>query len=111
MERRLFALQRLSAMVMAPFVLVHLGLILYAVRGGLTAAEILSRTQGSVVWIGFYTLFVLSVAVHVPIGLRNILIEWLHVGRRASAVLCLAFGVLLLLLGLRAVAAVGGFAL
>jgi fumarate reductase subunit C len=112
MERRLFALQRLSAMVMAPFVLVHLGLILYAVRGGLTAAEILSRTQGSVVWIGFYTLFVLSVAVHVPIRmLRNILIEWLHVGRRASAVLCLAFGVLLLLLGLRAVAAVGGLAL
>ncbi|MBB3011359.1 MULTISPECIES: hypothetical protein [Cupriavidus] len=64
MEQRLFALQRLSAMVMAPFVLVHLGVILYAVRGGLTAAEILSRTQGSLLWIPFYSLFVISVAVH-----------------------------------------------
>lgn len=111
MDRRLFALQRLSAMVMAPFVLVHLGLILYAVRGGLTAAEILSRTQGSVVWMGFYTLFVVSVAVHVPIGLRNVLMEWLQLGRRPAGWLCLAFAVLLLALGLRAVASVGGIAL
>ena len=43
----LFTLQRLSALAMAPFVLVHLGVILVAVRGGLTTAEILSRTQGS----------------------------------------------------------------
>ena len=111
MDRRLFALQRLSAMVMAPFVLVHLGLIVYAVRGGLTAAEILSRTQGSLAWIAFYTLFVVSVAVHVPIGLRRILIEWLHLGRRPAGWLCLAFGLLLLAMGLRAVASVGGIAL
>lgn len=111
MEARLFALQRLTAMVMAPFVLAHLGLVLYAVRGGLTAAEILGRTQGSVGWIAFYTLFVLSVAVHVPIGLRNILIEWLRLPRGAAGVVALLFGLLLLALGLRAVAAVGGLAL
>ena len=110
MEARLFALQRLTAMVMAPFVLVHLGLVLYAVRGGLTAAEILGRTQGSVAWIAFYTLFVLSVAVHVPIGLRNILIEWLRLPRGAAGVVALLFGLLLLALGLRAVVAVGGLA-
>jgi fumarate reductase subunit C len=109
MEQRLFALQRLTAMVMAPFVLVHLGVILYAVRGGLTAAEILSRTQGSWIWIPFYSLFVLSVAVHVPIGLRNILVEWARLGRSAASVLCLLFGLVLLAMGLRAVAAVGGF--
>lgn len=108
MEQRLFALQRLSAMVMAPFVLVHLGVILYAVRGGLTAAEILSRTQGSLFWIPFYSLFVLSVAVHVPIGLRNILIEWARLSRSAASAFCLLFGLLLLSMGLRAVAAVGG---
>ncbi|AGW93496.1 MULTISPECIES: succinate dehydrogenase membrane anchor [Cupriavidus] len=108
MEQRLFALQRLSAMVMAPFVLVHLGVILYAVRGGLTAAEILSRTQGSLLWIPFYSLFVISVAVHVPIGLRNILIEWARLSRGAAFVSCLLFGLLLLSMGLRAVAAVGG---
>ncbi len=108
MEARLFALQRLTAMVMAPFVLVHVGLVIYAVRGGLTAGEILARTQGNWFWIIFYGLFVLSVAVHVPIGLRNILIEWLRLGRSAASVAGLAFGLGLLILGVRAVAAVGG---
>ena len=108
MEARLFALQRLTAMVMAPFVLVHVGLVIYAVRGGLTAGEILSRTQGNWFWIVFYGLFVVSVAVHVPIGVRNILIEWLRLGRGAASVVGLAFGLGLLILGVRAVAAVGG---
>lgn len=110
MEQTLFALQRLTALVMAPFVLVHLGLIVYAVRGGLTAAEILSRTQGSWGWIAFYGLFVLAVAVHVPIGVRNILIEWGRLGRTAASGLALAFGLVLLAMGLRAVVAVGGLA-
>ena len=108
MEARLFALQRLTAILMAPFVLVHVGLIIYAVRGGLTAAEILSRTQGSWFWILFYGLFVLSVSVHVPIGIRNILIEWLRLGRGAALTVSVIFGVALLVLGMRAVAAVGG---
>lgn len=108
MEGRLFVLQRLTALVMAPFVLVHLGVILYAVRGGLTAAEIMSRTQGSWIWIPFYGLFVLSVALHVPIGVRNILIEWAGLRRGAATVVSAAFGLVLLGLGLRAVAAVGG---
>ena len=110
MEARLFALQRLTAMVMAPFVLVHVGLVIYAVRGGLTAGEILSRTQGNWLWIVFYGLFVLSVSIHVPIGIRNILIEWLRLGRSAASTIGLAFGVALLILGMRAVAAVGGLA-
>ena len=108
MEARLFALQRLTAMVMAPFVLVHVGIILYAVRGGLTAGEILSRTQGNWFWIVFYGLFVLSVSIHVPIGIRNILIEWLKLGRSAAFAIGLCFGIAILFLGLRAVAAVGG---
>jgi fumarate reductase subunit C len=108
MEARLFALQRLTAMVMAPFVFTHVGLIIYAVRSGLTASALLSRTQGSWVWIAFYGLFAISVAIHVPIGIRNILIEWLRLGRSAASVVSLAFGIALLFLGLRAVAAVGG---
>jgi fumarate reductase subunit C len=108
MEARLFALQRLTAMVMAPFVLVHVAVVLYAVRGGLTAAELLARTQGNWGWIAFYTLFVVSVGIHVPIGLRNILVEWTGLGRRSATTLCAAFGLLLLGLGLRAVIAVGG---
>ena len=108
MEGMLFALQRLTAMVMAPFVLVHVAIILYAVRGGLTAAEILSRTQGSWLWISFYSIFALCVAVHVPIGMRNILIEWGGLSRRRAGHLCLVFGVVLMALGMRAVVAVGG---
>ena len=68
--------QRASAAVLALCVLVHLGTIVYAVRGGLSAAEILGRTQGNLAWLGFYTLFVLAIAVHAPIGLRAILSEW-----------------------------------
>lgn len=110
MDAMLFALQRLSALIMAPFVLIHLGLVLYAVRGGLTAAEILSRTQGSIGWIAFYTLFVLAVAVHVPIGLRNIFVEWGRLPRGVANAVCVLFALLLLGLGLRAVVAVGGLA-
>ena len=105
-EGTLFALQRLSAMLLAPLVVVHLVLILYAVHGGLSAAEILGRTQGSAAWGAFYGLFVIAAAIHAPIGVRNIVREWtrwrgpsLDV---ASAVLALA----LLALGMRAVAAV-----
>ena len=51
-EATLFALQRLSAKLLAPLVIIHLALILYAVHGGLSAAEILDRTQGSAAWAG-----------------------------------------------------------
>ena len=71
METRLFVLQRLSAMFLAPLVMVHLGLILYAIRGGLTADEILARTQGSIGWALFYGIFVLAASVHAPTCVRN----------------------------------------
>ncbi len=108
MERRLFVLQRLTAMVLAPLVLVHLGLVLVAIRGGLSAAEILARTQGSVGWALFYGLFVVTVAVHAPIGVRNVLREWTGLPRGAVDLLALGFGVLLVVIGLRAVWAVVG---
>lgn len=106
MERRLFLLQRLTAVLLAPLVLVHLGVVVAAVRGGLSAAEILGRTQGSVGWALFYGLFVLAAAVHAPIGLRTVLIEWTPLGDRSAGRLALVFGLLLLVLGLRAVWAV-----
>ena len=43
MEARLFLAQRLSAALLAPMVLIHLGTLLYAVRAGLTAEAILAR--------------------------------------------------------------------
>jgi fumarate reductase subunit C len=107
-ERQLFVLQRLSALVLGPLVIVHLLLILYAVRNGLTAAEILGRTQGSVPWAAFYGAFVLAAAIHAPIGLRNVLREWTGLSRRAVDWSMAAFAILLAVLGLRAVLAVVG---
>ena len=106
LELRLYLLQRLTAAVLAPLALVHLGLILYAVQGGLTAAEILGRTRGSLAWGLFYGLFVLAAAVHAPIGLRAVLREWAGWRGRSLDVAAVAFGLLLLVLGLRAVLAV-----
>ena len=106
MEVRLFFLQRVSAMLLAPLVLVHLGLILYAVRGGLTAGEILARTQGSVGWALFYGVFVLAACVHAPIGVRNVLREWTGWRSRSLDAVMLILAAALLATGLRAVWAV-----
>ena len=107
-EAALFVLQRLSAKVLAPLVIVHLALILYAVHGGLSAAEILGRTQGSVAWGGFYALFVVAVAIHAPIGMRNIVREWTRWRGRSLDVASVSLALALLALGLRAVTAVIG---
>ena len=107
-EATLFALQRLSAKVLAPLVVVHLVLILYAVQGGLSAAEILARTQGSVAWGGFYSLFVVAAAIHAPIGVRNIVREWTRWQGRSLNIASMVLAIALLALGLRAVAAVVG---
>jgi fumarate reductase subunit C len=74
-EVRLWLAQRLSAAVLALCVIVHLVTIVLAVRGGLSAAEILARTRGNAAWLSFYGLFVAAVAIHAPIGLRTILAE------------------------------------
>jgi len=79
MEVALYLAQRISALIMAPLVLGHLAVMIYAVQGGLSAAEILSRTQGSAFWAAFYGLFVVAVSVHAAIGLRAIASEWLGV--------------------------------
>ena len=107
-EATLFALQRLTAKLLAPLVVVHLVLILYAVHGGLSAAEILDRTQGSTAWGAFYGLFVLAVAVHAPIGVRNVVREWTRWRGRSLDVASVGLAIVLLALGLRAVAAVVG---
>ena len=102
----LFLAQRATAFVLALAVAIHLGTILYAVRGGLSAADILARTHGNVAFALFYGLFVIAVAVHAPIGLRNILREWTAWRGPSLDVALALFSLLLLALGLRAVFAV-----
>ncbi len=105
-ETALWIAQRASAAVLALCVTVHLVTIVYAVRGGLTAAEIFARTRGSVGWLTFYTVFVLAVAVHAPIGLRPVLGEWLGWRGRSRELFALLLGIALAGLGMRAVLAV-----
>jgi len=79
---------------------VHIATIVYAVRGGLSAAEILARTRGSIAFGAFYIVFLAACAVHVPIGLAAILEEWFRMPRRVArfvavlyAAVAIGFGV------------------
>ena len=107
MTFRLYLLQRLTAALMAPLIVGHLAVILYAGIDGLTASEILGRTRGSPGWAAFYGIFVLAVSIHGAIGVRAILAEWTPLrSRGALDALMWGFGLVLAALGLRAVTAV-----
>jgi fumarate reductase subunit C len=99
----LWLLQRASAMVLAVCVVVHLATIIYAVQGGLTAAEILARTRGNAGWFAFYSVFVAAVTLHVPIGLRSVFSEWLRWRGASRDVFLLVFSGILAWAGMRAV--------
>ena len=105
-ETWLWFAQRASAAVLALCVIVHLITIIYATRGGLSGVEILSRTRGNGAWLAFYLVFVLSVAVHVPIGLRAIATEWLGWRGAGRDWALAAFAVALLVMGFGAAWAV-----
>ena len=75
LQAKLWYAQRISAMVLGLCVAIHLGMIFYAIRGGLTAQEILGRTQGNMLFAIFYEIFVIACFVHAPIGMANILQE------------------------------------
>lgn len=105
-ETWLWFAQRVSALVLALCVVVHLVTIIYATRGGLSGAEILGRTRGNAAWLAFYAVFVLAVAVHVPIGLRTIAIEWLGWRNRARDLTLIAIAVALCAMGSAAIWAV-----
>lgn len=107
-EVRLWAAQRATAVVLALCVLVHLATMIHAIRGGLSAAEILGRTRGNVAFAAFYVVFVLAAAVHAAIGLRTIAAEWAGWRGSTAEFAVMAFGAVLAVLGLRAVAAVFG---
>jgi fumarate reductase subunit C len=106
MNVRLYLWQRLTAAAMAPLLLAHLAVIFYATRKGLSASDVLARTRGSLTWAVFYGTFVCIVAVHAAIGVRTVLSEWLPLRAHHADIAALLFGLLLAVLGLRAVAAV-----
>lgn len=103
---RLYMLQRLTALLMAPLVLGHLAVMIYAIQGGLSTAEILGRTQGSLAWFAFYGTFVLAVSIHGAIGMRTIVHEWGGLKGTLLEAFMWVTGVGLFLMGARAVWAV-----
>ena len=103
---KLYILQRLTALIMAPLVLGHLVLMIYAVQGGLSASEILGRTQGSAFWAIFYALFVFAVSIHAAIGVRTVFFEWLKIRGFVLELLSWGLGLALLVMGLYSVYAV-----
>ena len=102
LETWLWIAQRASAALLALCVLVHLATIIYAVNHGLTGAAILGRTRGNGIGLAFYTLYVLAIAVHAPIGLRTLAQEWL--GWRSASLNWVtgAIALALFMFGLRA---------
>ncbi len=105
MNVRLYIWQRATAALMVPLVLGHLAVIFYATRQSLTAADILSRTHGSVLWASYYGLFVIAASIHASIGVRNILIEWSPLYERRATLLAIVLGLVLALLGFHAIIA------
>ena len=106
LDTRLYLLQRITAMIMAPLVLLHLGVIIFAIQGGLDSTEILSRTRGSLFWGSTYSLFVVTVSIHAAIGLRVVMFEWLKIRDPALGGISWLLFAILMLTGLRAVFAV-----
>ena len=98
----LWMLQRASAMLLALCVVVHLATMIYAVRGGLTAAEVIARTRGSAAWLVFYSLFVLAIVVHVPIGMRAVFGEWFGWRGRSRDLALVLLAMILAWSGMRA---------
>lgn len=103
---RLYMAQRITALLMAPLVLGHIAVMIYAVQGGLSTAEILGRTQGSILWFLFYGAFVIAVSIHGAIGVRTVLHEWGGVKGVLLSVATIVLGLGLFALGARAVWAV-----
>jgi fumarate reductase subunit C len=105
MNVRLYVWQRATAALMAPLVLGHIAVIFYATHGNLTAADILSRTHGSVLWASYYGLFVAAASIHASIGVRNVLAEWSPVSGRGAGLAAIVLGLVLAALGFHAVVA------
>lgn len=64
-------------------------------------------------WFAFYSVFVISIAVHAPIGIRTILNEMTSIGPSATHLIMATFSLIILVMGFRAViglfnASIGG---
>ena len=99
-ETKLWLLQRASAIVLGACSIIHLGVIIEAVKAGLTAAEIINRVGGSTGWFIFYSIFVFAASVHAPIGLRTIIKESITASNLSITIAVSSFSLVLMGLGM-----------
>jgi fumarate reductase subunit C len=102
-QARAWYLQRISAMVLTIFVVIHLVIMMFAIHGGLTASEILDRTRSSPLVGLFYALFVIACAIHVPIGVTKIAQEWASLSSAMARRISWFLTALILIMGFAAV--------
>jgi len=110
-ETWLWLAQRVSAMVLAVCVIVHIATMIYAVQQGLSTAAISARISGNLMWLGFYTTFVAAVSIHAPIGVRTVLLEATELPQKRVGLLAMLFGLFILVLGFRAIFGLYGMSL
>lgn len=107
-EFKLWLAHRISGMALGFFVVAHLTGMIIAIQGGLSSAEILSRTSGNYALGLFYSLFAIAAATHGTIGLRTVAREVLGwTGKSANTCLMVFF----LGLSVLGISAVGGLVL
>jgi fumarate reductase subunit C len=105
-EIRIYIVQRVTALLMIPFILLHVAVIFHAISEKLTADQILARTGGSITWGLFYGAFVVLASVHGAIGIRTVIREWTPLDNAIADIFAIAMCMVLMILGMRAVAAV-----
>ena len=108
-ETLLWLAQRITAGILAFAVIVHLATIIMAMEGGLSAREIIDRLRGNTAWLVLYIVFVVSVAVHAPIGLRTILREITPLKMSMIDGLMALLSVMLVWTGVQAILGLYGF--
>ena len=101
-----YILQRLTGVMLAAFLFIHLITIIFAVKGGLSVAEIVDRVRGNIGWIAFYGIFILTVVIHATIGLRNIISELTSIDERTIGLISSAYAIIALILGYFALRAI-----
>ncbi|MDE0993502.1 MAG: succinate dehydrogenase [Rhodospirillales bacterium] len=101
-ETYLWLAQRVSALILVICITVHIATMIIAVQGGLSSEEIIARIGGSKIWLSFYLVFVSSVAVHAPIGLKSIMREMSQIPTNRIDLLSILFSLIIGVLGIRA---------
>ncbi len=101
-ETYLWLAQRISAIVLAVCVVVHLTTMIVAVQGGLSAQEIIARIGGNKLWLVYYLVFVAAVAIHAPLGLKTVLREMTALPIKRIELLVGLFAIGVAALGFRA---------